>query len=336
MAATTNVRLNIIEWSKHFHRGKVIPDVALLAQDNQMVMDIPFVECNDGTTHLYSLTTKLPTVSKTRFGGGTPESKSGRAQERENCVMISGFSSVEEKMSKVGGSAGQVMAKEDVNFAEAMKQGFAQALLYGNRTSDVDDINGFATRYSSLTGTKSANVFSCAGASANAQTSIYGVNWGPDVYGIFPEGLTAGYQRNFLGRNVTTLANGNRLVELNTEHNWNFGLVIEHWASAGRICNIQTADAQALTNNQAPTSFANILHKMTLLLQRLNRRPGKKVLYANDTVHALMMRLGLEKSSNGFTVREAVTQFGTFEELRYLNTPIRRSDRILLTEGVVS
>ena len=336
MAATGNVRLNIIEWSKQFHRGKVLPDVNLLAQDNQCVMDIPFMQCNDGTTHLYSLTTALPTVSKTAWGEGTAPSKSARAQERESCMMLTGFSSVEEEMSNVGGSQGTVRAKEDVNFAEALKQQFARELFYSNRDANIRDIYGLATRYNSLSGTKAANVFGSGGSSANAQTSIYGVNWGPDVYGIFPEGLTAGYQRKDLGRNVTTLSNGNKLVELNTKHLWHFGLVVEHWASVGRICNIQVADALAMTNNQASTSLLNVLHKMTLLLQRLNRRPGKKVLYCNDTIHALLMRLGLEKSANGFLVQEAATQFGTFTELKFLGVPIRRVDQILNTEAVVA
>ena len=89
------------------------------------------------------------------------------------------------------------------------------------------------------------------------------------------------------------------------------------------------------SHSPAPTSFANILHKMVLAKLRI-RRPGRFVWYCNDVVYGLMMRLGLEKSANGFTVKEAVTQFGTFEELYYLGSPVRRVDQILSTESVVS
>jgi len=335
MAAVSTTRKNLIEWSQHFHRGKVLPEVALLAQENQAVMDIPWRQCNDGTTHLYNLQTFLPTVSKTMYGEGTPESKSQKAQERETCTMLSGFSTVEEELCKVGGQMGVVRATEDANFAEAMKQAFAQMLPYANRATNVKDFYGWATRFNALTGTKAKNVISCGGASANAQTSAYLVNWGADVYGIFPEGTTAGYQKDDLGRQVKTLANGNQLVVRQTRHLWHVGLVVEAWTSIVRVCNIEAAHALALSNNQAPTSFNNVLHKMIQARLRI-RRPGTKVWYVNDTVYGLLMRIALEKSNAAVTVQAAITQFGNFDELRILGIPVRRMDQILDTEAVVA
>jgi hypothetical protein len=336
MAAQSSTRKNIIEWSQHFHRGKVLPEIQMLAQQNMSVMDMPFVECNDGTTHLYNLQTALPTVSKTMWGEGTPESKSQKAQERETCTMLTGFSTVEAEMAKVGGSEGMVRAQEDMNFAEAMKQTFASMQFYANRASNPRDFNGFATRYNSTTGVKSANVLSCSDGSpaTDQQTSAYLVNWGPDVYGIFPEGTTAGYQKKDLGIQVKTLANGNQLVVKQTQHLWHVGLVVEAWQSVVRVCNIDVPDAGVLGSNQAPTTFTNVLHKMIQARLRI-RRPGNKVWYVNDTVYGLLMRLALEKSASALSVQQAVTQFGEFEELRILGTPVRRVDQILNTEAAI-
>lgn len=335
MAAVSTKMLNILEWGQRHHRGKYLPDIKMLAQENQVVMDIPWREANDGTTHLFRQQTALPQVYKTMFGEGTPESKSQTAEEREHCTMLSGFSTVPVQTARLHGTQGAVRAEEDANFAEAMKQGMAKAVWYDNRNASLKDIVGFATRYNTLSGVKAKNVLSCAGASANAQTSIYGVNWGRDVYGIFPEGMAAGYEKINRGVQVKTLSNGNQLSVYQTEHVWHFGIVVEAWQSAGRICNIEVADALALTNNQAPSSVNNILHKILLLKQRF-RRPGKKVLYANDTIHALLMRIGMEKSSGAVTVQEATNQFGTFMELRVHGMPMRLSDQILNTEAVVS
>jgi hypothetical protein len=335
MPAISTTRKNIIEWSQHFHRGKVLPEIKMLAQENWAVMDIPFVQCNDGTTHLYNLQTALPTVSKSMFGEGAAESKSQKAQERETTTMLQGFSSVEEEMGKIGGQMGAVRADEDQNFAEAMKQTFARMLFYDNRANNVRDIYGLATRYNSLSGTKSKNVISCGGSTANAQTSIYMVNWGRDVYGIFPEGTTAGYDKQDLGRQVKTLSNGNQIVVRQTWHKWHVGLVVEAWPSVVRICNIDVAHALALSNNQLPTSFNNVLHAITRGRLRL-RRPGTKVIYCNDTVYGCIMRIGLEKSNAAVTVQQAVTQFGTFEELSILGMKVRRVDQIVDTEAVVS
>lgn len=336
MAQITNGgRKNIVEWSQHFHRGKVLPEVQMLAQNNMSVMDVPFVQCNDGGTHLWNLQTSLPTVTKTAYGEGTPVSHSQKSQLREEPSLLTGFASVEKELGRVGGQMGTLRAKEDSAFAEAMRQQFAQMQFYANRTTNQRDFYGFCTLYNSLTGTRSANVFSCGGATANAQTSIVGVNWGADVYGVFPEGTTAGLEKEDLGTQVSTLPSGNKLITVDTFHKWYVSLIVEAWQSVVRICNIQVADANALANNQAPTSFANILHKMVLAKLRI-RRPGRFVWYCNDVVYGLMMRLGLEKSANGFTVKEAVTQFGTFEELYYLGSPVRRVDQILSTESVVS
>lgn len=335
MAALSTQRKNLIEWSQHFHRGKVLPEIQMLAQENAVVMDMPFVQCNDGTTHLYNLQTALPTVAATMYGEGTPESKSQKAQERQTCTMLTGFSTVEKDLAEIGGQAGAIRAQEDANFAEALKQLFAQQVIYGNRASNVRHIFGFATLYNSLSGVKAKNVISCGGTTANAQCSAIIVNWGPDVYGIFPEGTTAGYTKEDLGVQVKTLSNGNQLVVLQTKHKWHIGLVVEAWQSVVRICNIEVAHAQALTNNQAPTSFNNVLHKLVNARLRI-RRPGKKVMYCNDTLYACLMRIAMEKSSSVVTLVQASTQFGSFEELRIYDMAVRRVDQMLDTEAVVA
>lgn len=335
MAAISTQRKNIIEWSQHFHRGKVLPEIKMLAQENQSVMDMLLEQCNDGTTHLYNVMTAQPTVYKTAYGEGTPESKSQKAQLREGCTMLTGFSSVEEELGKVGGQMAVLRAEEDENFAEAMRQTAAQMQFYANRANNIRDFYGFATLYNSLSGVKAANVISCAGASANAQTSAFLVNWGKGVYGIFPEGTTAGYQKKDLGRQVEKLANGNKLVVQSTQHLWHLGLVVADWRDVVRVCNIQVADALALTNNQAPTSFNNVLHKMIQARLRI-RRPGKRAWYVNDTLYGLILRIGMEKSNGAVTVEKAMTQFGDFDELQINKIPVRRVDQILNTEAVVT
>lgn len=335
MGAVSSKMMNIVEWSKHFHRGKILPEIAMLAQENQVVMDIPFRMCNDGTTHLFRQQTSLPEVYETMYGEGTPESKSQSAEERETCTMLTGFSTVPRDTAQLHGGQGAVRAEEDANFAEALKQQFARTLIYGNRAASLKSIYGLATRYNSLTGVKAKNVISCGGSDANGQASIILVNWGRDVYGLFPEGTTAGYTKDDLGKQVKTLSNGNQLVVLQTEHKWHIGLCVEAWPSVVRICNINVADALALTNNQAPSSVANIIHKMILARRRI-RRPGTKVFYANETIHGLLMRIALEKSNGAVTIQAAATQFGNFEELRVFGVPVRLVDQMLDTEAVVA
>lgn len=335
MPAVSTQRFNVVEWSQNLHKGKLLPEINLLVQKNPMVVDIPFMMCNDGTTHLYSNTTALPAVSKTAAGEGTPMSRSARAQDREVCTMLSGFSSIETEPAKIGGQQGAIMAREDGLFAEALRQQFGRSLIYDNRATGLKDMNGMAMRLPSLSGTKARNILSCGGSTSNAQTSIYIANWGDGLYGIFPDGTTAGYSKEPIGKQAVTLANGNRMICWEVMHRWHIGLCNPDWTSLVRICNIDVAHAAALSNNQAPTSFQNVLHQFLIGINRI-RNPGKKIAYCHDRVHELFMRIALEKSNNAVTIQEAATQFGTFQELRVWGVPVRKTDSILLTEAVVS
>ncbi len=332
-AATSTTRLNLIEWAQNFHRGKLLPEIKMLAQDNAILSDIPWMVCNDGTTHLYRMTTALPTVAKTAYGEGTPESKSQRAQERETCTMLTGFSTIEEDLGQLYGGMGAVRALEDENFSEALKQQFARSLFYDNRGSSLKDIYGLLTRYNTLTGVKAKNTLGMGGTTGSGQTSVYFAHWGPDCYGIFPEGTMAGYQKIDLGRQVKTLASGNQLVVRQTKHLWHIGLVISAWQSAGRIGNIEVINAKDLGGNLVPTNVNGLLHKIVQMKMRF-RRPGRTVAYCNDTVYSAIMRIGMEKSNAAVTIQNAATQFGQFEELRIFNMPVRRCDQILDTEAV--
>lgn len=334
MGAVGNQRKNIVEWGRQFHRGEFMPEVQMLAQENQCVMDALFQPCNDGTTHLYRVQTALPTVQATAFGEGSPISKGASAQERAHCAMLTGFASVEEELSKIGGAQAQARAAEDANFAESLKQAFAEQLIYGNRSSNIRHIDGVCTLFNDKSGPKAKQFFNCGGATANGQTTAVLLNWGPDVYCTFPEGTAAGYMRQDLGRQVKTLASGNQLVTLDTKHTWHIGFVNEAWQSIARICNIDVAQLQAMSGNQTATSALNVLNGMLTLRKRI-RRPGRKVWYVNETVWTWLMRCGMEKSSSAVKVEEAATQFGTFEQMTVFGTPVRLVDRILNTMAVI-
>lgn len=338
MAALSEQRLNFIEVSQQQHRGKVLPEVMMLSQENELLMDIPWVQCNDGETHKFGQVVALPTVEKTAHNEGTTPSKARRAQQREHCSMLTGFSQVAETVARSGGHMAAMRAREDMTFTEAMRQAFAAMVMYGNRQVNNRDFDGFATRLNTLTGTKAKQVFGGGGTGNGTLTSMFAVNWGADVYMVYPEGTTGGLRKQDLGTQVIT-QDGKRLIVKETYHEWNFGLVVEDWRSFCRAPNIKVSDLIALTNNQAPANVNNILHAVVWMKSRL-RKPGRKVIYAPDVVHTALMRIALEKSSSAVTLEKALTQFGDphgeMQELKVLGTPVRLVQQILQTEDQVS
>lgn len=340
MVVLENGRFNAVEWSRKLHRGKVLPEVELLFQNNMCMDGVDFEQCNNGLSHLYGQVTSMPTVSKAAFNEGSAASHSTSAQETVTTSMLSGFSEVDDDLAEIGGQAGTIRAREDARFNEVMKQEAHKLWFYGNKATNLRDFDGFATFYNSKTGAKRKQVFDCEGATSNAQTSIYGAVYGDGIYGVVPEGTTAGYQKQNLGKVVKTKTVGGverNLVVQATKHKWHLGLVFENWLAGGRICNIDVADAAAMTNNQAATSFKNIIHRMVMLKARLDRVSGKKrVMMCAPIVSTLLMRQGLEKSSPALSLQTAATQFGPkANQLFFFDYQICESDQILETEAVL-
>lgn len=332
---------NQVTWSQQFHRGRYLPEVMLLSQDNSFDMDLPLMMANDGTGHTFRYQTAQPTVQSTDWGEGTPESSSRSAKDREECIMISGLASVESEMANLHGQKAAARAAEDLKFLEAIRQLRHRHYFYGNRQNSLKEINGLATRYNSLTGVKAKQVFSCGGTTANAQTSVYFAKFGKgNVYGFFPEGTEGGYHKETHERQKTKLANGNHTLMDDVWHRQYQGLVVEDWRAAGRICNIEVSDLNALTGTQATTAMAtNLSHAFLRMRRRIQRSPtpGKIVAFVNDTAFTGFIRLVAETSKGAVTWRDAAGQFGSsFQELNVWGIPVRPCDAILDTEGVVS
>lgn len=335
MTQVNKLYKNIIDVSQAFHNGQVLPEVGLVYQRNGLTGSVPWKECNDGTGHIIRQTIQLPVTYEIGFGEGTPESVSQAANDRVTCTILSGWSTIPRDTSLLGGAQAQLLAQEDMHFAESLQQLFGRTWIYANRNANNKSIYGLATLYGRLSGNKAANVISCGGATANAQTSAFLIDFGPRVYGIFPKGLPAGYFKHYWGPQSKTLPNGNQLAVIQTEHQWHVGIVIEDHTHVVRLCNIDVAEALALSGNQLPTSFNNFLHKLIAALMR-PRDTTNLELHCNDVLYQLLLRLAFEKSNNAVKVEEAITQFGTFKELRILGVRVVRNDQILNTEQVVA
>jgi major capsid protein gp7 len=336
MAAIGTLYKNIVDMTQQLHRGKVLPDVELLHQEVGLTGLMPVMQCNDGTTHLYRLETALPTVFQTAHGEGALPSKSQGALERASCTMLQGWSVIPRTTSLLGGQQAALRAKEDAKFAESMRQKYATTILYDNRNTNLKGIYGIQPMFNRLSTAKSKNVIDCGGTGANAQTSAYVLNVGPDVYTIVPEGLPGGYRRINHGEMVDTLSNGNQIAMLKTEHEWHFGFVNEAWPSIVRLCNIEVADLDTLVNEQAPTGFQHLLHKLIAAKMRVRRRPGTPIILVNDTVYQLILRLATVTAGDVVTWEKGTTQFGNFEEMSIYGMRVVRCDSILNTESVVT
>jgi hypothetical protein len=338
--------LTLIDWAKRVDPDGTTPIIAnLLSQTNQILQDCVYVQGNLPTGHRVTIATGLPTIYYRALNQGIPTSKAVTAQVDEGCAIIEARSEVDLDLAMLNGSTAEFRLSEARLFIEGMNQAVATGLFYGNPSVDPKQFLGFAPRYSSLSAGNAQNIINGTGVSTANNTSIWLIGWGDQtVFCPFPKGSKAGLLQEDLGRQTSfdTGTTGQRLEVLAERFQWKTGLCVKDWRAAVRICNIDvtpvTGALLALTGNQAPTVFTNILHLMARAVARIPPNLAARLcFYMNRTVFSGLMRLALEKSNAALSVQAAVSQFGTPQAMMtFLNIPIRQVDAILNTEGQVT
>lgn len=324
--------------------GKIATTIELLAQSNEMLLDMPWLEGNLATGHQSNVRTGLPLVTWRKAYKGTPPSKSTRAKVVDTCGMLEARSEVDVK-SFIGGDVGQFRMSEAMAFLEAMNQTLQTAVLYESETLNAERITGFAPRYSTLNPAvqSSQNVID-AGGTGSDNTSIYLVCWGENtVHGIYPKGSTAGLDHKDLGEIDAFDNEQNRFRAYADLWNWDCGLTVRDWRYVVRIANIDISDLLAQTGTQAETAATAIIKLMIKSMSRIPQMGmGKCAFYANRTVKEMLSVAAMNKSQNVLKVEEGINQFGTVAPgsvnngtLKFLGVPIRTVDALLSTEARV-
>lgn len=239
--------------------------VQLLSKKYEILDDMLWLEGNLPTGHRTTLQTALPSVGYRRFNEGVVPSKGGRAQIEETCAMMEAYSEVDTRLVKLYGmgEGGQAYRQaEDMGFLESMSQQFATDLFTGNKNTNPDRFDGFATRYNDVNyGESSSTAKDGAvvdgGGTGSDNASIWLIGWGQDsVHGIYPKGTTAGLQHKDLGQNTSVDPTTGKMYEVLRSHfTWDVGLCVRDWRYCVRIANLDVSNM--LANSSAPD-----LHKL--------------------------------------------------------------------------
>ena len=341
MATLSNSNLTLADWAKRTDPDGRIPVIAeLLSQSNEILEDCVFKEGNLPTGERVVIRTGLPTVYWRALNQGIPNSKSVTAQVDEACGMLEARSEVDKDLAMLNGNTAQFRLSEDTAFLEAMNQTMASTLFYGNPGTDPKQFLGLAPRYSALTGSNNAqNVITAGGSDATSNTSVYLVVWGDNtVYCPFPKGSKAGLMHEDLGEQTVYNSDGTRLQAYATRYQWKNGLVVKDWRYVARICNIDTDDLIAQTTTQAATASTALIKLMSRALYRIpNMAMGRAAFYMNRTVHSGLAIAALDKSQAVLKINDGLSQFGMpYSWLSFQGVPLRRTDVIVNTEGVVA
>ncbi len=345
--ATASGAVTLLDFAKSIDPdGKTAKTVELLSQSNEILDDMAWVEGNLATGHQAAIRAGLPVAVFRKMYGGVPPSKSLRTTVTDSCGVLEARSEIDKAVADLNGNSQAFRMSEAYAFLEAMNQTFAEALIYGDMTTDPEKFNGFAQRYNTIsTGTSeiAKNVIS-AGGSGNC-TSVWLVVWGPQtVHGIFPKGSSAGMHHEDLGIFDAFDANNARFRAVGDRWEWKCGLHVKDWRYVVRIANISITDLLGQSGTQANTAATWLPKLMVKAMARIpSMGMGRAAFYASRTVKEMLSVGALDKSQAVLSIQDAVSQYGKPEPgyvarggVNLLGIPVKTVDRILETESALT
>ena len=284
MAVLSGNALTLVDFAKRLDPDGKTPMIAeLLAQNNEILTDMLFMEGNLPTGHRTTVRTGLPTVYWRLINQGVQPSKSTTAQVDEGIGMLESYSEVDRDLAELNGNVSSFRLSEAQAFIEAMNQEMASTFFYGNSGLDPEEFNGMSVRYNDLSADNAQNIIVGGGSGAD-NSSIWLCTWGSNtLHGIFPKGSKAGLQHEDLGLTTveaTAGIAGSRMRAYLDHWQWKSGVALKDWRYTVRIPNI---DISALVADVSAADLVELMIKATHRIPNLSNG-GKACFYMNRSV----------------------------------------------------
>jgi hypothetical protein len=305
--------------------------IELLAQTNMVLQDAIAIECNEGTRHLTTVRTGLPSVAWGRLYQGIPQSKSETAQVHDTTGFVESLSTVDTRLKRVNSNLGALRMSEAMAHLEAMNQEISTRMFYGNTATDPEQYLGLAPRFSDL-GAPNGGQIVDAGGTGSDNTSIWFVTWGDmQSHLLYPQGTKAGVTREDKGEQRVVDGSGNPYFVLEELFRWDIGLSVRDWRTVVRVANIDTSLLAA--------GSVDIYKFMRAAFWRFNahrNQGGKMAIYCNsDVLEALDADTTPTTSTTASFVRLRPTEVDGKEVMSYRGIPVRQVDALVNTESRV-
>lgn len=329
MATLSTTALTLADLMKRLDPdGKVDKIVEILNATNEMLDDIPWIECNDKTGHKTTVRSGLPTGTWRLLNYGVQPEKSTTVQIRDTTGMLETYSEVDKKLVELSGDKPAFLLSESKAFLEGMNQTVQTTFIYGDTLAFPERFTGFAPRFNTITGAENGQNILDAGGVGSNNTSVWLICWDEStVHGIYPEGTKGGLDMGEAKQETLFDANGGRYEGWRTHFEWNCGLTVRDWRYIVRIANI---DVTALTKNAS--AGADLIDLLVQAIELLpNIRVGRAVFYVNRKIRSFLRRQIANKSNVWLSMDEVAGS----KVLAFDGIPVKRVDMILSTEARV-
>jgi hypothetical protein len=314
-------------------QAKYIWAAKTLARKCPFFQDMPMRPSNQIFSNIGVRQSYLATPGTRRFNSGVAPTKSIVTPFTEQICMIEDYSDVDKALCDIQPNPETWRQERDAMKLEAMTHKAEDQIIYGSIGTDPAAINGFATRFNSLSyypnGDTSWPLICKSAGGSSSVTSIFVVQWGEGkVFGIYPQNLPAGIKVEDLGEQ-TAVASDSPLTSPAFYQAYRshlavyFGINVEDERCVQRYCNIEQSGSSNIFD---PEHLVEVINRLP--------DPDGAVIYVSRGVKTQMDIAAMNKSNGFYTVDSQGDIFGR-PLLRFRGIPVRMADR-LTTETAVS
>jgi hypothetical protein len=317
---TAQSQLTLLELAKRTDpTGNLAVIAEVLARDNEILQDAPWLEANDVFSHKVTQRFKLPTGSWRKLNAGVANEASATREVRETLGMLETYSEVDKDLADAAPNPKQFRSQEAAAFLEGLSQTLASTIIYGNAAVDTEKFTGLAPRMDAL----ATNVLGCSGTGADL-SSLYIVQWGETrVHLVYPRGSkNLGVKHTDLGEVTLEDASGYNFQGYRDHFQVKCGLVVRDERCIARVCNIETSGTSNILDDD----------KIVQVLNKMPMRGSGAVIYANATILSQLDVLAKDKTNVQYGPADA---FGR-PVMYFRGIPVRKVDAILDTESALT
>ncbi len=335
MATTGNSFASLADFYKNMENGAgtVTADIIeILSQLNPVLMDMPALEANQGTTHLTTVRSGLPTATWRELYQGVQPSKATNKQVKDATGHLEAWAEIDSLLVDLAGDgAGQFRLNEAQAFLQTMANEWASTIFYGTGDSKF---TGLAPRFNEFSDDKddgSAYQVIDAGGTGSNNTSIWMVVWSPSTaHGLYPKGTMAGIMREDKGKQTKETDDGVYDV-YREKFSLDTGLTVRDYRYVVRIANIDIDALQAGT-----VDLYKFMRKAFYRLYQRRAPNGNTAIYCNTDVMEALDALSTNNGNSDNFVRLSPMEIQGQEVLGYRGIPVRETDALLNTEAAVT
>lgn len=311
--------------------GSIDRVLEILSEDNPIMQHAVWVEGDLPTGNKTTVRASLPTPSIRRINRGVQATKGTTKQIIDVCMSLEDRSVIDTELLKGKPNPQAYRAAEDDAHVEGMAQYVAAMMLYGDLEAEPDTINGFLTRYNTLTGGKGDpgyQVIDAGLGSGTANTSMLIVDWGSDrVSGIYPRGTQAGLRTKDLGISDVQDGNGREYQAMKTLYHWDWGIAVHNVRSVARVANIATANLPTLSAAQQTSLVDKIVYAKNVLW-----KPKAPKIYVCDELYTFL-EIYMNHKDNVHITRQELREAAP--QLYFDGMPVFKMDCMTSTEAIV-